>query len=234
MLLSCGIRAQRPVLAMPVYESRSDIDDIFQFRATEANGGGDENPYFRGFEIYYKFFSNDLNGQTLLTSQSGYTTLSELTMQFFKRVSYYIGDENCDKTNRIFKPLIKVPPAFRGYSTDIIITIDFSDLTDVYIQAAPEEDYIYLPEPTPAAAEVQLPVRRGIEDSENQYYFKGFDSYKTTDSDMNGVVTLEQNQSASILLYVLSFGIDDNFEELHSTALCLGSIILEDLNLIDE
>jgi hypothetical protein len=213
LCISCGIPDEIPVLSKPLKITESDIEDFFKFKATEENGSSSEQPEFRGFEVYYKFFSINTDINTL-ENQSGYTTTIELTINGFRRITYYINDDECDNTTRVIKPLIKVPVG----GTEASITINFKDENNVHVVSDPE-DYISIP-----GAGTILPIRRGIEDDENSGFFKGFDTFKTSDLDVIGISNLDVDKQVIIMVYVLSYGIFDLSQPIYSDALCLGNI----------
>ncbi|MBN2533818.1 MAG: hypothetical protein JXB88_13060 [Spirochaetales bacterium] len=218
IVISCGID-EIPVLSRPQFKTNNEIDDYFEFKATEDN---DEDE-FRGFEVYYKFFSADAEGESAANYQSNYTSVSEVEAAGFRRITYYIDSDDCDKPTRILKPLIKVPLGMRGTATTL--TINFGEAIGkgpTYSISSDEEDYISIS---------ALPIRRGIEDTENQGYYKGFDTYKKTDIDVYGLGSIDPAKKVNILVYVLSYGIYNLSEQIYSDALCLGYIELQDLNL---
>jgi hypothetical protein len=227
-VFSCGIPGEIPVLSKPLKLTENDIDDYFEFKATEENGGSSEED-FRGFEVYYKFFAIDTE-TSILEYQSGFTSIEELQGNYFRRVTYYINDTECDKTTRIYKPLIKVPSG----GTEAVITIDFEGhaLNDVFIKSIPV-GYISIP-----GGGSELPIRRGIEDNEDPGYYKSFQTYRNiypVDSDISGIDNLDEiSPSILIMIYVLSYGIFDLSQPLYSDALCLGWIELDDITIEEE
>ena len=63
-------------------------------------------------------------------------------------------------------------------------------------------------------------------------FFKSFEDFTTTDADVNGVGSLEPEESLIILLYVLSYGKYNLSETIYSEALCLSWINVSNLTLL--
>lgn len=245
LCISCGID-EIPVLSKPQYGSINTIDKYFEFDVTKDNSEEE----FRGFEVYYKFFSTNSDPGT----QSNYTSAKELEISGFKRITYYIDENDCDKASpsRMNKPLIKVnlptPTPEPGDDDKIVATVTINFGTSVgkgpqYSVSADVEDFISIPtpeftpepSPTPEPGETHrpttipgLPIRRGIEDDQNPGYFKSFEIYKKTDPDVGGLDSLDEGK-VYILIYVLSYGVYNFSEPIYSDALCLGYLELRDL-----
>ena len=228
LCISCGFD-ESPILSPPEKGDTSEIGDYFQFRALERNGCSDcdhEEPDFRGFELYYKFFSVDAEGESALNLQSSFETINELETNGFRRISYYIDNNNCDKPTRVLKPLIPVPSENRG--NRFLITIDFGDLADVHMRATDEEPGGL----STIRDEDELQIRRGIEDEDNEGFFKTFEDFKNTDLDVSGIESLDENR-VYIVLYVLSCGKYNLAETIYSEALCLSENELIDLIIVE-
>ncbi|MBN2443413.1 MAG: hypothetical protein JXJ04_18775 [Spirochaetales bacterium] len=232
LCLTCGID-EIPVLSKPQKGNTSDTFNTFEFRITENNGCVEgcykTEPDFLGFEIYYKFFSSDLDGQNAANSQSNKLTVNELESNSFRRISFYINDNNCDKPTRIQKPLIPVPKDNRGKQSLITISFNAMESTgNIYIKAVAEE--------TDGLSEIrgvdELEIRRNIEDPEKLEFFKSFEDFTTSDADVNGVGSLELEESLIILVYVLSYGKYNLSETIYSEALCLSWINVSNLTLL--
>ena len=186
MFYSCGIPEDIPVLAQPGFGSSNNVEKYFTFNATEENSGEE----FRGFEVYYRFFPYNT---TNISDYLKYTTLSELQTYSFRRVTYYVNANDCDTPDVNILPVVKIPIDNRGNEAEI--TIHFGDQDNVRIYSNPP-DYMAIPELTPTPTpEVlpeptlpppipALPIRRSIEDIDNPGFYKGFDTYKTTDLDV--------------------------------------------------
>jgi hypothetical protein len=225
LLVSCGLEEGIPVLSIPEYVGAYDIDRLFRFRITEDNGCTDcekTEPYFRGFEIYSRFFSDNIDIQ----SYNNFTTVNELESNTFKRISYYIDSENCDIPTRILKPLIYIPSENRGYRS--LVTLDFSDMSDVHIRAENEDTQGL----SSIRGQTELEIRRGIEDTDDPGYFKSFEDFKKTDLDVSGLASLLENR-VYILIYVVSYGKFDLSETIYSETLCLGAFELDNITIIE-
>ncbi|MBN1696099.1 MAG: hypothetical protein JW881_01185 [Spirochaetales bacterium] len=190
--ISCGID-EYPVLNPPVDGYSSTIDKYFEFRSTEDNGGAEEGDYFRGFEIYYRFYNNE--GDVV----SSLVNAEDLSSYGFWRLTYYIDSDDCDTVTGYILPLIKISDAEKGKGS--LFTIDFLGISDGDVFLTAEE----FPEGSGGIVIDALPLRRGIEDSENDGFYKSFEYFDIGEGGDADVTHIE-DADVYIALYAYSFG----------------------------
>jgi len=176
----------------------------FTFRCTTANS----EPEFEGFELYYKFYTNEQ------TPNEGITDRSGLLAAGFDRVC----EAPPEYHNDIDKPLIEVIPP-----DDIEFTLDFA--------ASPE------PTVTSFPAGITVIMRRAAYYSSSTTHldeFKSFDydydaieTYMETDDPDYGsevLAAIDARSDLHLTLYVLSYGKQEYATDLYSSAVCLKTI----------
>ncbi len=195
---ACGLEY---VLALtpPEYIETSIADKYFRIGLTSDN----DEPEFRGVELYYKFYGK--NETNLVTNLSSF---DELVSGGFYRLA-----SDSDEAGKISKPLIAVPVENRGHDTHI--TLDLSSTANAHIYATPQEANGY--------SLSSLEVRRGVTKSNGEY--KPFSEFAASDPDVNSISQDFQVEPEVILLvYAISFGKKDIATDAHSKAVCLFNI----------
>ena len=224
-LSGCGIY-QVVTIDAPQAGGYSTIDGTFRFTVT-ADIAEDA---FRGFELYYKFYEP---GQTISGGDDNLTSLALLQSHGFRRVS-----ADTERTDNIDRPLIAVPMADRipGAAFPYEVNIDFGLAEDgLEPLAIPADDQLPTPpanDPLPAPIP-DVVIRRGIADNRAGFEdeFKPFTAFAAADADISGNPAIWAGQivnrlPALVLLYVLSYGKDDTFQDVYSLPVFLGYIVV--------
>lgn len=219
--VSCGLY---DVVTLSPPEFVSLVGSIFTFRATAEVT---EEDAFRGFELYYKLYAPSQS----IGNDDNLISLGDLQSRGFRRVS-----SSGDRVGDIDRPLIFVPPDDR-VGTPFDVEVDFAR-TDYFFfpsglepQADPDSSGL----PVPIAS---VTLRRGIAENRdppaNPDLFKPFTAWDfpvpgssppRSDADINLQIW---DQSAGdhipmrMLLYVLSYGKDEFFNDAYSIAVYLG------------
>jgi hypothetical protein len=196
-------------LSMP--ESVGFSEGQFTFKSVLNSNN---EPEFRGFELYYRIYSRDAIPDIDLKSRE------ELIARGFRRVSRI-----SDRKNALDKPLIYIEPGDRG--TVYTVTVDFSDLAD-----ATESD-VTLFDPGEAAVTVTLVtpgtlgIRRGVfyPGAGSEDVFKRFNEIALGDADITTQIHTELGTgSVPLVLYALSFGRAADFTDVYSVPLWIGEL----------
>ena len=183
-------------------------DKTFTFYKTLENSELE----FRGFEIYYKFYTWDQYPESNITDR----TKLENT---FNRISRY--SPNKETKDNISKPLIFIPIPDRSIAFEI--TIHFSIVQNHEISATD----ILLSQP------IDIQIRRGVAYNEgiDPDDFKYFDQaalseFKESDADVSAAVwpDIQDGNTTKVALYALSYGKKDLIEDVYSVAVYLGEI----------
>lgn len=209
--LSCGID-ELPVLSPPLKLTESDSNGTFSFKILTSNSELE----FRGFEVYYKFYS--LANDALLLAESNLSYYSDMKDYGFFRLTRYNSDDDADKNNDNSLPLIKVEPLQRGFEAEVVI--NFSDITNPYITSSTETNGLVL---TPG----DLGFRRGVVEVDNTGYYKSFTDTLEGDEDLDNITVDEAETGIYISLYVFSFGKKEHTEPIYSQALHLSRIQIQ-------
>jgi len=224
LLSGCGLESfvvlsePKAVLTAPPY--------TFQFRKLSTNGDTFDEPFFKGFELYYKIYG------PLESIDNEANTLDELTTKKgFKRMN-----GKPPYTEAISKPLIPIALDLR--SEEFIITIDFTDFTDVYSSTDYPKIYSESGISTPISiTEVRRNVRYTLAGRSDE--FKRFSNepvyaeFEASDTDLSSAAWSEISDSTpggpvQIVLFVLSYGYDPNSTTnpaQYSRPVWLGSLV---------
>ncbi|MBW8003941.1 MAG: hypothetical protein FVQ80_18420 [Planctomycetes bacterium] len=180
-------------------------DKTFTFYKTLENSELE----FRGFEIYYKFYTWDQYPESNITDRTKFEGMG------FKRLS-----SASDKKDNISRPLIFVPILDRT-TKDFTVTIEFESVPDHIITA------------TASVPSQPIEVRRGVAYDASPYldYFKHFDqathsAFESSDADVSPEVwtAIEGIDNIYLALYALSYGKKDLIEDVYSVPVYLGDI----------
>ena len=116
--------------------------DTFTFKVNQSNGTGDEQTFFKGFVIYYKFFPVTANGKLEMDQQSNFQSYKDLDLSTnkFNRITYYLDENNCEK-NTDTKPKLpllevhedQIHTAERSFEPDITISFQNIDENDAIV-----------------------------------------------------------------------------------------------------
>lgn len=209
--LSCGIKTY-PYLAPPEdggIEEPLEGEKIFSFTNYTENN---EN-YFLGYELYYKFYSADID-DTLFESER---ELIELTPTYEKVTS--LGFKRVYNILDIYgRPLIPVNEEL--YDQSVSIEIDFRFLTDS----------IY---PEVRIGEATLEIARYVQkagDVEADIYNFNAANISSEYGDISSSVVASDDDTVYLSMYVFSYGKYEVFNELYSKAAYLGRIIVQTEN----
>lgn len=203
LLTACGLESS-VYLEPPKFFSFSPASKTFTFSKTLVNSEME----FRGFELYYKFYTYTINQLT----DNNIKDQKILLTKGFRRIA-----SATDKKDDISKPLISIPPDERK-GTEFDITVDFSDLTIT------------------ASSEAISPIKDlrrggGYDDILDEYKYFDLDEFEIEDEDMNEDVlsAIKSFAKVVLVLYALSFGKKDWVYDIYSEAVYLGEIEIESI-----
>ncbi len=170
---------------------------------------------FRGFEVYYKFYSSDQD--TLMENQKGLTGITHdqiVTTYGFTRMCSQGTDS--DQTLP-YTPLIDVDVADRN--TDFPTILYF-----YYNSETPYADY---QGDTPRI----IAIRRAAEDTTGEKKTFDDENFEEGDSDLDNVTwnTVTTDGLLYLVIYAFSYGVQDYSTALYSTARYLGYMNYENL-----
>ncbi len=158
---------------------------------------------FRGFEVYYRFYSSD---QPL---QKDLGTLDDLRSGGFRRMC---SPGTLDEQTLPYNPLIPVDPADRGvdFSTDLVFTLVLSPYL-IYNASSPPP---------------YTGLRRSVVDDFDETKFFDQIELLPTDDDLVGVnwTQVGNDRLLYMVAYAISYGLLDLASPLYSEAVYLGYI----------
>ena len=209
----CGIKSY-PYLSPPQDNSIAEPlegDKLFKF----FNYTGNNTNYFLGYEIYYKFYSTDIDS----SQYESETDIIELNPKEEKLIS--LGYKRLyNKIDVFSKPLIPISVDLAEQA--VSIEIDFRFLTDT----------IY---PTISYAENTIEAARYVQktdDVQDTVYNFNNEAISSEYSDISSTIFTEDTETLYLSLYVLSYGKYEVFNELFSDAAHLGKITVETENVL--
>jgi hypothetical protein len=231
-LCGCGL-PNYPTLNPPGTPSvlASDTNSVFTIMSTTENNELE----FRGFELFYKFYSNpsaiESNLQSVIWSvlinTYGYRPVCDQTDTF----SGY-PPSNLHSTKPY--PLLYVQPADRG--TQFSITVAFPSTATVPPLESPVAVlYNGAPCYSPDDSSAPLSVRRNVGNTtsgtttyqEGKYFIAGDlgdpATYQSSDRDVQAIWG-SISGPAYLAMYVLSYGVQDFTTDLYSTPVYLGYV----------
>jgi hypothetical protein len=223
--VSCGIDVI-PVLAPPVKGDTDSFNLTFGFYSTAANGSVTEKAYFIGFELYYHFFDS-ATFSSISDTQLNLTTQSQMIAYGYRRVAGV-----SDSPTHFEKPLIAIPlDGSNNFRVGSNFTIAFSDFR-LYLPVTSEISavqypvgsggYDTSPVPTPPVTvpDALIYMRRsGVTNEDKPTELESFAEFQDTDPDIAGIGTAK---TATLVLYVMSYGVYEFSVDLYSDAVCLG------------
>ncbi len=213
-LFSCGIESY-PYLYPPEVSSILENEKIMTFSNNEEN-----NPdLFLGFEVYYKFYTDDSDQPdygditTDMNSITSQTSVNTLTQMGFSRLYVVSPPSSVSQT----VPAIDIP--FSDRTTDFAVTVDFSTVaTDTYY---PSCNYL----------STSLQLGRWVrEEGSTAYELKGFDTASFPDNvDYSDIYSSYYDTIDYVwcVLYVLAYGRYDFINDLYSSPVLLGKIKID-------
>ena len=207
LVAGCGIEY---ILALrqPFYIETSETLETFKI-FTDDRHDVPLPDQFLGVEFYYKFYEIDTDPELDLEN------IDQLVQRGFFRVT----SETADSPNFITRPLVNIPssPIYRR-DHRIDMTLDFSDMDDVYLNVYDVTDSFEL------SGYSHFIVRRGVYDLIDE--FKSF-STSDLDPDDDDLSSLDQkavlNGELKIAIYAVTFGKQD-FTDAYSKPLFLYDI----------
>jgi hypothetical protein len=206
-VVGCGIEY---ILALeqPIYIETSETLGTFKV-FTDSRHDVPIPDQFLGVEFYYKFYEIDTDPEGDL----------ENVDQLVQRGFFRLTSETEDSPSFITRPLVYIPssPIYRR-DHRIDITLDFSDMDDVYLNAYDDTDSIDLSDYS------HFMIRRGVYDIIDE--FKSF-SDLDIDPDDDDLSSLDENavlnRELKIAIYSVTFGKQD-FTDAYSKPLFLFDI----------
>ena len=210
MITGCGIETIPNLNPPEVLPAPAAGDLYFTFSSTGENG----EFYFKGFELYYKFFNKDDPSETDDSNLDG-LTVDDLKSKY----GFYRINSSTDTVNNPDKPLIPVDLSYRG--TIFSVKVDFTPLNNT---ASPGEPYISSDVLSSNIEE----IRRDVQNITPDTTFKRFSDFKdSSDSDITGLDNFDTSSSIDLMLYVASYGFDITIGEIYSRCKYLGTITLD-------
>ena len=205
-LAGCGLE-NVPILSQP--DSPLASGEVLPFRKIAANGDPIDEPGFRGYDIYYKFYASEIG------IDIGIQSIDELRQKFHRLTEYESGVKP--------SPLISIGAADR--TSVFYIAIDFSPaLTEL------DRPRIYSLPGDPPADDISIfDFRRGVTYASSSET-KRFAEFASTDADIDSAIYTiisTPNEKVTIAAYVVSYGVDADFGALFSIPLYLGYIQLD-------
>ncbi|MBN2737904.1 MAG: hypothetical protein JXR70_13045 [Spirochaetales bacterium] len=201
---TCGVEVDYPILEPPAFVSFTA--PTFKFMKRIENS----ETTFRGFELYYKFYSTTLDGQAQYFNESNLKTFEDMNRYRFRRMTRYNSENDADTRSDSNYPLIKIPPENRSdYS---VIEIDFSNLSLPYVRGV-------------SIVDGGLGVRRGVFEANDSEYYKAFNDTDPNDDDLEDLDTVTEFVLLSV--YVFSYGKKDLSIPLYSEAVHLTNISIQ-------
>lgn len=206
LLFSCGIE-NIPYLMPPDLLPQPSSDKL-HFGASFLH----DQTEFQGFELYYKFyttFSEEID--------TGLSTYESLSASGFHRVN-----SATDTRDQIDRPLIFINLDARG--TDYSVSIDFSDEPKISSTLNP----FYF---------TDIYIRRDVLEGDDlivEQPYKSFLDVDIDDSDLDNVreeLLAGTWNDLTVAIYVLSYGIMDFVNPIHSEPLYLGKVELPPVQL---
>jgi len=167
--------------------------------------------YFKGFELYYKFFNKD-DPKENDDSNLGGVTVDDLKSKY----GFYRINSSTDTVNNPDKPLIPVHRGDRG--TDFDVKVDFTPLNNT---ESPGEPYI-----SSNVLSSDIKIRRDVHVT-LYTTFKRFSDLASGDSDVSDIANFDTSLYIDLMLYVASYGFDINTGEIYSRCKYLGTITLD-------
>ena len=215
-ILLCTIFAGCGLLSIltldpPEHIETSDILDYFIVRII-GNTEPAQLAAFKGVEFYYKFYYPAGPG-SVPDSAINIRNFDDLLANGFKRLS-----SASDREGSVSKPFLYIEdPNDRGKT--FIATLDFADLENANISVIPLFS---------EGASV-LEMRRGVVDSVTKEY-KAFDDFALTDADISSLGLSGSppfTEDVNLVMYALSFGIEDFSTNIYSKSVYLLRIEIE-------
>jgi len=165
---------------------------------------------FRGYELYYKLYSLDSDGQALMSAESnlGSATFDVLISKSYHPLCTTLHDTSTTSSVIHNAPLIRILPADIGSTLQFLI-----DLSPAYQSTLS----------VPYAGGI-IPLNRFVPDGNGS--LKSFDPAQiaSTDSDISAIwnaATISQH-SVDVVLYALSYGVKDLTTPIYSNPVYLG------------
>lgn len=212
MLSACGLDVV-PFLYPP--ESPSSISDRVQFVHDTRNNDTPQSDFFRGYEVYYKFYDFGADGANQLQNDRDAIEAdpvppgpSRLTTRNFRRLRSL--DNNNQLETRL--PLI---PVSTGSSPSI--QVRFSGVADT------PGAFVFFNN-NPATA---IPLVRAVDDDGAQpRRFYGVTEYESTHADVPNTIDVQTNGAdLQIAFYAVAYGVQPDFRPLYSTPRFLANEI---------
>jgi hypothetical protein len=213
-LFSCGIESY-PYLYPPEVSSILENEKIMTFSNNEEN-----NPdLFIGFEVYYKFYTDDSGHAdfgdmtTDINSITSQTNVNTLTQMGFSRLYVVSPPSSVSQT----VPAIDIP--FSDRTSYFEVTVDFSTIAtdDTY----PSCNYL----------STSLQLGRWVrEEGSTVYELKGFNPASFPDTvDYSDIDSSYYDDIDYVwcVLYVLAYGRYDFINDLYSSPVLLGKIKID-------
>lgn len=213
----CGVESY-PYLEPPssgsITEPIYPVEERFQFGNTPDNN----STYFRGFEVYYKFYGSERSEPNLTSDQEAINSAET------KEKLVSLGYERLFSVEDVTEvPLIPISGEYK--KEDFFITLDFSLMggTD---KPFPLIDYLSYSYPFARYIEVD-----NSEEQEIAGFLPSDFSLSKSYSDFSeDVVSEEDTKEFSVALYVVTYGKYDVIYEIHSEPVYLGRIQLNASN----
>lgn len=208
VLPQCGLE-YLPFLKAPADPDVRDADKIFEFTRTNTE------LEFRGYELYYKFYTIDQDPNTTIT------TLAGLKADTFQRMS--------NATDTETKPLIQIP----------LLDVTAYTFTLLFNQFPTAADPRFVSSPSGITGQLRRSTVYGSTQGNEPGFFKHFpesvdqtdQTYELDDEDIESQVWAVINSdppgdNVRLAVYALSYGLKDYTSPLYSDAVYLGDITI--------
>jgi hypothetical protein len=205
LLGGCGLEYLAYLTAPYATTQASPSTPIFRVR--NPTRSAEELPVFRGFELYYKFFSSGQSGARDL--QMGLSTREQLVSTYgFKRMC-------TEGTVAQAYPFIPVAPADRGDAA-LEADLDFNLATS---SSTPDMTY----NGSVALIYPYGTIRRSAVDAFDNTKSFAFEDFDPGDADLTGINWIEFGSDGilDLVVYAISYGVQD-YSPVYSDARCLG------------
>jgi hypothetical protein len=214
-LSTCGLE-EIAYLPPPVFVSTDAVANTFVFKITHEHGLQEQ--YFRGIELYYKFYQEGNTNFDL-----NINSVEELRTKGFYRIA-----SNVETSTDINKPLIGISTTQRtalkaDVNAEIVITLDFADID------FPDK------EPTATGSGTNVQLRREAntypEDlpqtaETDKNLFKRFSDMSTSDLDLKFLEGSGVINNVQLVIYAVSYGMQDIATPIHSRPTYLSSLVI--------
>jgi hypothetical protein len=239
LLLGCGIEVPTTPLNPPgtPFPLADTTNPTFTIKCTTQNN----EPDFRGFELYYKFYKSSAEIEAGLSNVTEYDLRikNNFAPVCFQEDTFSVTPPQNLHSSTSFKPLLFVQPLDRGTAFDITITFSSIPQTQPIVKYNGTQ-YTIPNLPAFSDAGQDISIRRNVGDvdpassfgGQGKFFIKpytGYQTYISSDRDVQSIWdTVQPGGTGSgvvyLAMYAMSYGIQNFTSDIFSQPVYLGYV----------